>query len=82
MATNVRDLAQHSDTARILAAAEQVGEGDCPDAADLAALLAAIGTALRTIGRPPLSEVEMFRWSAVVHHARRISATRVPVVSR
>lgn len=78
----VRDIAQHCDTARILAAAETIRGADCADAGDLAALLSAIGVALRTVGHPAMAEAELWRWSAVVHHARRIAATRLPVVSR
>lgn len=73
MASNVTPLRTRSDAQRIAAVAEDIRHADCVDSADLADLLAAVATALRSVGRPPMTEGEMWRWAAVVHHARRIA---------
>lgn len=75
MPSNVTPLRTRSDAQRVTDAAEAIRGRDCIDADDLADLLAAIGAALRTVGKPPLSETEMYRWSATVHVARRVAAT-------
>ena len=75
---NVRELRHRTDATTMLAAADELRlEDNCPTGHDLAALLQAVGEALKTVGRPPLAEAEFWRWSAVVHHARRISAKQV-----
>lgn len=78
MGSNVRHITGHTDAVRIRDAADLIRTADCVDAAAFADLLDAVGAALLTVGRPPLGETEMFRWSGVVHHARRISAEWVP----
>lgn len=67
---NVRTLTRRTDPDRVAAAASAAfALGDT----DLADLLRAIADAMRTVDRPALTDVEMWRWSAVVAHARRIS---------
>lgn len=78
MVDNVRHITHRTDAVRISATAEHIRVADCVDAAAYADLLAAIAQAMRTVGRPPLGEDEMFRWSAVVMLARRAADQWVP----
>ena len=66
----VRTLTRRTDAVRMAAAASAAYAAGDEDVADL---LGAVSTAMTSVGDLPLSEVEMFRWSGVVGHARRIA---------
>jgi hypothetical protein len=74
MPTNIVSIHYRSDAQRVLDAAERIRHADCVDAEDFAALMTAVGTVLGKLHKPPLTETEQWRWSAVVHQARRIAA--------
>lgn len=78
MAAEVTSIRRDTDATRMADAALAIREAvDAePESAallDLAALLDAVGGAIHQRHRPPMTEIEMWRWSAVVGHARRIA---------
>lgn len=70
---SVHTIRNLSDAARMAAAAEAIRTTDCIDADDVADLLAAVAAAVRSVGRPPMTEGEHWRWSGVVMVSRRIT---------
>lgn len=78
MPSNVRSITHRTESGRFLAAAQVIRDTDALDAADVANLVEAVGQALHTLDDPPLTELEMLRWSSTVHWARVIVSKFVP----